>query len=393
VHAFLPAKSAPSLAGRGAGSDLVVGAPVDSAAAGAASREPDGAAAPREYADPLHEELYACTEVAEVLDIVEDEASTGLSAKHVCKLLVRAAALARRRDGGGPEEQRALVEHPMFALLLTLAEERAASFSAKVPARTPPFGTGAWRAAPRRRAPDGRQLTRALRFRQEVAQVLHALATLRQRPVPLLQALSAEAAGKAPGANAQDVATGIWALGTLRYLSRTALDAYTSRMLELLPTFDPQVRPHAQPERAASLSSSWAAPVWSGSATHRHVQITNHAHAAAACAGGPQPPSSRPPAQGLSMIAYGFAQLEHAPEGDALERLCAAAAARLPEFRSQAASNLLYALARLQHYPHGLCAAAEEHAAACIVGYRPQARPTFHPALADMRPSLRARSG
>jgi hypothetical protein len=93
------------------------------------------------------------------------------------------------------------------------------------------------------------------------------------------------------------------------------------------------------------------------------------------------------------MIAYGFAQLEHAPAGDALERLCDAAAARLPEFRSQATSNLLYALARLQHYPHGLCAAAEEHAAACIVGYRPQARPTLYPSLADMRPSLRARSG
>ncbi len=149
MHAFLPASSAPSLAGRGAGSDLVVGAPVDSAAAGAASRDPDGAAAPREYADPLHEELYACTEVAEVLDIVEDEASTGLSARHVCKLLVRAAALARRRDGGGPEEQRALVEHPMFALLLTLAEECAASFSAKVPARAPPvLASGAGVAPP-----------------------------------------------------------------------------------------------------------------------------------------------------------------------------------------------------------------------------------------------------
>jgi hypothetical protein len=99
-----------------------------------------------------------------------------------------------------------------------------------------------------------------------VAQVLHALATLRQRPVPLLQALSAEAAGKAPGANAQDVATGIWALGTLRYLSRTALEAYTARMLELLPTFDPQARLHAHPEQAANLSSYWAAPVWMSAA-------------------------------------------------------------------------------------------------------------------------------
>ncbi len=75
------------------------------------------------------------------------------------------------------------------------------------------------------------------------------------------------------------------------------------------------------------------------------------------------------------MIAYGFSQLEYVPKGDALESLSAAALARLPEFRSQATSNLLYALARLEHYPPALCAAAEEHAVACIVSYRPQVQP------------------
>lgn len=71
-------------------------------------------------------------QVGEVLDIVQDEADSGLSAKHVCKLLVRVAALARRREGGGRKEQRALVESPVFESLLQLAEERVLSFSAKV---------------------------------------------------------------------------------------------------------------------------------------------------------------------------------------------------------------------------------------------------------------------
>ncbi|KAK9839445.1 hypothetical protein WJX81_002493 [Elliptochloris bilobata] len=76
--------------------------------------------------------------------------------------------------------------------------------------------------------------------------------------------------------------------------------------------------------------------------------------------------------QGLSMIAYGFSQLEYVPQGAALDRLCAAALPRLPEFRSQATSNLLYGLARLDHYPAALCSAAEEHVVSSIVSYRPQ---------------------
>ena len=74
------------------------------------------------------------------------------------------------------------------------------------------------------------------------------------------------------------------------------------------------------------------------------------------------------------MVAYGLAQLEYVPQGAALDRLCAAALARLPDFGSQATSNLLYALARLGHYPAALCAAAEAHAVSGIAGYHPQAR-------------------
>lgn len=81
------------------------------------------------------------------------------------------------------------------------------------------------------------------------------------------------------------------------------------------------------------------------------------------------------------MVAYGLAQLEYVPQGAALDRLCAAALARLPDFGSQATSNLLYALARLGHYPAALCAAVEAHAVAGIAGYQPQARP--EPAAMD----------
>lgn len=79
-----------------------------------------------------HERFCVPVQVGEVLDIVQDEADSGLSAKHVCKLLVRVVALARRREGGGLKEQRALVESPVFESLLQLAEERVLSFSAKV---------------------------------------------------------------------------------------------------------------------------------------------------------------------------------------------------------------------------------------------------------------------
>lgn len=74
------------------------------------------------------------------------------------------------------------------------------------------------------------------------------------------------------------------------------------------------------------------------------------------------------------MVAYGLSQLEYVPQGAALDRLCAAALARLPDFGSQATSNLLYALARLGHYPAALCSAAEAHAVSGIASYHPQAR-------------------
>ena len=83
-----------------------------------------------------------------------------------------------------------------------------------------------------------------------MAQALHALATLRHRPARLLNTLSLEAAEKAAAANAIDVATCVWSLGTLRHLSRPALDALTARMVELLPTFEPQVRsPRGRPRQ------------------------------------------------------------------------------------------------------------------------------------------------
>jgi len=88
---------------------------------------------------------------------------------------------------------------------------------------------------------------------QEVAQALHALATLRHRHARLLKALSAEAASKAPSANAIDVATCVWALGALRHHARPALAALTARMLELLPTFEPQARCVLHPPRNAAV--------------------------------------------------------------------------------------------------------------------------------------------
>ncbi|KAK9839541.1 hypothetical protein WJX81_008467 [Elliptochloris bilobata] len=131
VHAFLPASTAPILTARGSGG-LVLGAPDSSLGFPASLRAErrDSAAEPA-ASDPLHEEIYACSEVGEVLDIVQDEAGSGLSAKHVCKLLVRVAALARRREGGGPREQQALVADPVFDSLLQLVEKRAFSFTAK----------------------------------------------------------------------------------------------------------------------------------------------------------------------------------------------------------------------------------------------------------------------
>ena len=91
---------------------------------------------------------------------------------------------------------------------------------------------------------------------QEVSQALHALATLRHRHARLLKALSAEAACKAPSANAIDVATCVWALGTLRHQPRPALAALTARMLELLPTFEPQVQCALHPPKNATLARS-----------------------------------------------------------------------------------------------------------------------------------------
>ena len=76
------------------------------------------------------------------------------------------------------------------------------------------------------------------------------MATLRHRPARLLNTLSLEVAEKAASANAIDVATCVWSLGTLRHLSRPALDALIARMVELLPTFEPQVRsPRGRPRQ------------------------------------------------------------------------------------------------------------------------------------------------
>ena len=262
VHAFLPASgAAPSLAAdRGASGGLVMGAPDGSQdlRGGLAGKRRDNAEPAAD--DPLRDEIFACSEVGEVLDIVQDEADTGLPARQVCRLLVRVAALARRRKSGGPRELQALAADPVFDQLLQLVEERVFSFTAK--ARCTPCSAVRLRqgqslltvcsayapvVSAEQRA--DRSLCRVDTFLtwcagavQDVAQALHALATLRHRPIRLLNALSTEAAEKAASANAIDVATCVWSLGTLRHLSRAALDALTARMLDLLPTFEPQVR-------------------------------------------------------------------------------------------------------------------------------------------------------
>lgn len=134
VHAFLPASSvAPSLAAdRGASGGLVLGAPDGSQEfrGGLPGRRRDGGAEPPAD-DPLRDEIFACSEVGEVLDIVQDEADTGLPPRQVCRLLVRVAALARQRKCSGPRELQALAADPAFDQLLQLVEERVYSFTAK----------------------------------------------------------------------------------------------------------------------------------------------------------------------------------------------------------------------------------------------------------------------
>ena len=134
VHAFLPASSvAPRLAAdRGASGGLVLGAPDGSQElrGGLPGRRRDGGAEPPAD-DPLRDEIFACSEVGEVLDIVQDEADTGLPPRQVCRLLVRVAALARRRKASGPRELQALAADPAFDQLLQLVEERVYSFTAK----------------------------------------------------------------------------------------------------------------------------------------------------------------------------------------------------------------------------------------------------------------------
>ena len=72
--------------------------------------------------------------------------------------------------------------------------------------------------------------------------------------------------------------------------------------------------------------------------------------------------------------AWAFATLEHSPGAELLEGIAAAAEAKLGEFTAQNISNLLYALARLEHRPASFLAAASAAARPILGTFTPQAR-------------------
>lgn len=182
---------------------------------------------------------------------------------------------------------------------------------------------------------------------------LWALAKLRANRPKLLRVLADRADVLSEELNPQDLATVVWAFGSLQHRPDAAV---LQRLAEAAAFQFDQFQPQVRQLMSNVLPLGCDHPAW----TETWMEWGTYICSLYGCA------------QGISMLIWGFAKLDRVPVAALLRQCMQHFETRLPSYQHQAIANMFFSLARLQQSSPRLCQAVQAQAAARIKEFSAQ---------------------